>query len=224
MKAMTPIIRAIAPVLALAPCITAANIQTFTDRTSWTTAVGAIDFTVSFESFTTDTSFASAPLNLGPFTLSVNGVISGRDFVDVSPFLFPPLPASFGNAAADVFVQGPLTVDLTPTSPIHGLFADFLNAGNGQQLDLTLSLSGGGTADILVPGTGNGLVPFGFVSMTDSITRIRLNNTVNDGLYLDNISGAAAQASVPEPSSLSNFGLVLLGLAVRYLSQASVTR
>ncbi len=188
--------------------VASAAITTYTDRSTWAAAAGSTDFTVNFENFASDTSFATSPLNLGPFSLSTAGPASGgTDFVSVNPGFYP---AGLGNVAAEFFVQSPLTADLLFTNPVRGFFADFLFAGNGQQLDLTLSFSGGGTADILVPGTGTGLQPFGFISTTSTITGIRFNNTVNDGFYIDNVSGNLAASTVPEPGSLT---LLSLGLA-----------
>lgn len=202
-------IQAIAVVLVLGSFSAAsAAITTYTDRSTWATAAGSTDFTVNFESFASDTSFATLPLNLGPFSLSTVGPApGGTDFISVSPGTFP---AGLGNVAAEFFVQSPLAADLLFTNPVRGFFADFLFAGNGQQLDLTLSFSGGGTADILVPGTGTGLQPFGFISTTNTVTGIRFNNSVNDGFYIDNVSGNLAASSVPEPGSLT---LLFLGLA-----------
>lgn len=193
-----------------------ASIITYGDRTTWTAAAGTPDYTVDFESFASDTSFASAPLDVGPFTLSTNGTAEpGRNIVDVAPFMFTGVPASFGNAATDIYVDGSvsLSADLTFDTGVRAFFADFLNAGNTSELDLTLSFAGGGSADVLVPGPGNQLVPFGFISTTDTITSIRFNNSVNDGFYIDNIS-----ASVPEPSTLAllGLGLATFGFRRRY--------
>jgi len=196
------------------PIAASAGVVTFTNRASWDSAVGTVSFTVDFESFITDTSFATVPLNVGPFTLSTVGTAAtGRNIVDVAPFILPPVPASFGNAAVDIFVQDPLAADITFATPVVGFFADFLNAGNGQQLSLTLSLEGGGTADLLVPGTGSGEESFGFVS-TDAVTAIRLHNSVNDGFYIDNISG-----TIPEPGTVG-----LLGMALAFLGFSLASR
>ena len=181
---------------------------TYTNRGTWETASGATIYTVDFESFASDTSFATTPLDVGPFTLSTNGTAAaGRNIVDVTPFMFSGVPASFGDAATDIYLDGLLTADLTFGMPVSGFFADFLYPGNTQQLDLTLSLLGGGTTDLTVPGTGTTLESFGFLS-TDPVTSIRFNNSVNDGFYIDNISGAP----IPEPATLGLLGFAFAGL------------
>jgi hypothetical protein len=191
--------------------LASAAIITYTDRTVWTNDMASIDFTVDFESFAADTSFAAAPLDVGPFTISTIGTAAaGRNIVDVAPFLFPGVPVSFGNAAADFFVEGSLAADIVFDTPVTGFFADFLFAGNTQQL--TLTLTNGGTTDILVPGPGSSLEPFGFISTSGAITSIRLNNSVNDGFYIDNVSGGQA---APEPTTfiLMGLGLAAVGLS-----------
>jgi hypothetical protein len=215
----------IVAVVLCGPSVTSAATITYNNRASWIGAVAATNFTVDFESFATDTSFSTSALNVGPFTLSTVGTAAfGRNFVDVAPFLnpVPALPASFGNAAVDVFVQGSpaLSVKVQFATPVRGFFADFFNPGNGTQLDMTLSFQGGGSADLLVPGTGSTLEPFGFTS-TEPVASILLSNTNNDGLYLDNVSGAQQLAGVPEPASLTLFAIGLAGLvaARRRVSQ-----
>ena len=185
-----------------------AAVITYTDRTTWAGA-GTVTFTEDFESYSTDTSFATTPLDVGPFTFSTVGTaLAGRNMIDVSPFLFPGRPASFGDAYAEIFVEGALATDIIFDSPISGFFADFYAAGNTQELSLTLSFLGGGTTDLSVPGAGSSSQSFGFWSTTDAVTSIRFNNTVNDGFNIDNISGSA----VPVPAAIWLFGSGLIGL------------
>lgn len=189
--------------------IASASVVTYIDRTTWGTALAAPVFTVDFEGFSAPASFDTVPLTVGPITLSTNNGPSGG----ANAVIASSSPASFGNWTAYVFVDGPLTADLTFATPESGFFIDFFAAGNGTSLDLTLSLAGGGTADVLVPGTGLGVLqPFGVISTAGAITKIRFNNTVIDGFYIDNISAptSSVATSVPEPATL---GLLSLGLA-----------
>ena len=184
-----------------------ASLTTYTDRTAWSSN-GVVLYTEDFESYVTDTSFAAAPVDVGPFSLSTVGTAAtDTNLIDVSPFFDPPIPASFGNVAVDMFVQGSLAADLIFDDPVSGFFADFWAAGNTSELVLTLSLFGGGTTDLNVPGPGNALESFGFFSSTDLITAIRFNNSVNDGFKFDNVSVSA----VPVPAAAWLFGSALLG-------------
>lgn len=176
-----------------------AAVTTYTDRTSWLASAGTPTFVENFESFKTDTSFASAPLALASFTLSTTGTApSNTEKVDTSPFTFSGVPSSFGNAYLDAFVQPGLTVSMTFDAPVSALFADFLWAGNGTQLTLQLNFVDGSASNIQVPGVGTDLVPFGFISSGPKIKSIIFENSVNDGFGVDNIAGVSA---VPEPQS-----------------------
>lgn len=186
-------------------------IITYTDRTTWAGA-GTVGYTVDFESFTTDTSFADTPLDVGPFSLATVGTaVTGRNYVDVRPFWASGRPVSFGDAYAEIFVKGALAADILFDTPATGFFADFYAAGNTSQLSMTLSFLGGGSTVLKVPGPGSGLESFGFWSTTDVITSIEFSNSLNDGFNMDNIAGASSSA-VPVPAAFWLLGSGLLGL------------
>ena len=186
---------------------------TYTDRSVWA-GNGTDIYTEDFEGFTTDTSFAANPLDVGPYTFRTNGVAaSGRNVVDVSPFLFSGNPVSFGSAAVDIFIDIGLTASLTFDTAVEGFFADFLYAGNTSELNLTLFILGGGSKQFKVPGRGTSLSPFGVLSSDHSITSIEFSNSLNDGFYIDNlsISRLASTPAVPVPAAVWLFATALIG-------------
>ena len=196
-----------------------AGVVTFTDRSVWTAAVASVAYTVDFDGIAAGTSFRTTALDVGPFTLSSHNPVPGSDEVRDTAALPDPVPPSFGLRSVYMFVDGEAntTVDLVFAASTHGFFADFGYPGNTSQLVLTLSMEGGGSIDLLVPGIGSTIESFGFTS-TDAVTSIRLLNTVNDGFDLDNVSAAGPTGStVPEPATLTLVGIGLAGLAGRRL-------
>jgi len=185
---------------------------TYTDRTAWA-GNGQDFYTEDFEGFTSDTSFADSPLDVGPFTLQTNGYAADRrNIVDVKSYLFKGAPASFGNAAVDVFIDQGLTASIVFDTAVEGFFADFLYAGNSSRLTLTLFYLEGGSKQHKVPGPGDSLSPFGVWSSGESITSIEFSNSLNDGFYIDNLSatGSVLAPAVPVPAAMWLFASALV--------------
>lgn len=213
------IIKAVLSTLLLTVASTSFSaVVTYTDRTTWS-AAGTVTFTEDFEGYTSDVSFATSAVDVGPFSLSTIGTaVAGRNLIDRTPWVIGGAPTSlFGNTLVEVFVNDthaafPVTsTEITFDTAVKGFFADFWAAGNTSPLTLTLSLLAGGTTDVFVPGPGFGQESFGFWS-TEAITSIIFSNTVNDGFSMDNISaGQASAPAVPVPAAIWLFGSALIG-------------
>ena len=206
-------------ILILAPVSGVAETTTYTDRSLWA-AQGTDIYTQDFESFGADTSFASAPLDIGQLRFEMYGTSpEWRNLVDVEPFLFSGTPPSFGSAAVDFFIDEDLTASIRFDNAVSGFFADFLWAGNTSELTLTLLMLGGGAESYQVPGPGSSLSPFGFWSSTSNVSAIQLSNSLNDGFYIDNLSlshtpiSMSSMPAVPVPPAIWLFASALVGLA-----------
>lgn len=194
-------------------------VVTYTDRTTWAGA-GTVSYTEDFEGYTSDVSFATSSVDVGPFSLSTIGTaVAGRNLIDSTPWVIGGAPTSlFGNTLVEVFVNDTHTafpvssMEITFDTAVKGFFADFWAAGNTSPLTLTLSLLAGGTTDVYVPGAGIGQESFGFWS-TEAITSIIFSNTVNDGFSMDNISAGQTSSApaVPIPAAIWLFGSALIG-------------
>jgi hypothetical protein len=188
---------------------------TYTNRTSWEGDLAiSPDFFVDFNGFTSDVSFKTTPLDIGPFTMQQVGSQPGYiNIVDAPPFTYPSNTVD-GTPHLSIFVGDPLTVTMTFDVPIFSWFGDFYAAGNTSELKMTL-VSNSGNNTVSVPGPGTSFQSFGFIDSSIAYNQIIFNNSVNDGFALDNVAGT----NVPVPPSLLLLlsGLIgLLGFRKKY--------
>ena len=211
----------------------------YSDRTSWTTAIGgAADWTVDFDSFAVDTEFRTAALDLGPFSLLGDSADTNVDLVDVQPYEASISATTHTTPAANIFTStgnpaigaAPETVTMTFDSPTTAWGADFYEIGVffSMLIDFTDT-----STEMKTIGTGADTLFLGLTS-TIGISKITFYNSATGSLngsggLVDDIQGISANASaVPLPAALPLFagglgGLGLLGWRRKRKKAVAVT-
>ena len=178
-------------------------VTAYTDRTAWRSAAGGAQlFYVDFNSYTTDVP-ATAPLNVGPFTLTPSG---SWDMP-----LIETAQGSYGNT----LVGGTSGVTMRVTSAGQQLAVSFNSPVGSFGFDLGDSFGGGRTARIT---TSNGdfydfvahTGTVGFIGLvsTSAFSSVTFSSTSNVRPVIDNFE-ANTFSGVPEPSAVS---LLVVGL------------
>jgi hypothetical protein len=197
----------------------------YSDRTSWTTAIGgAADWTVDFDSFAVDTEFRTAALDLGPFSLLGDTANTNVDLVDVPPYEGSISANSDTTPAANLYVStgnpnigaAPETATMTFDSPTTAWGADFYAVGVFVAMLIEFSDATTETKDV---SAGASELFLGLTS-TLGISKITFFNsatgTLNgDAFLIDDVQGVSADTSVvPLPAALPLFagGLGAMGL------------
>jgi hypothetical protein len=178
-----------------------AAITIYTDRNAWRSAAGGSQvFFVDFNTYTTDVA-ASAPLNVGPFTLTPNGSWD-KPLIDTAQGGF--WNTSFDGTAGVTMrahTGGSLSVDFQSSVGSFGFdLAD--RFGDGRMARITTST---GDFHDFVAHTGT----VGFIGLvsTGPITSVTFSTTSNVRPLIDNFEANA----VPEPSAGA---LLVLGAGV----------
>lgn len=181
-----------------------AAITMYTDRNAWRSAAGGSQvFFVDFNTYTTDVA-ASAPLNVGPFTLTPNGSTWDMPLIESAQGGFAN--TSFdGTAGVTMRATFGRSLSVNFQSSVGSFGFDLADSfGDGRMARITTST--GDFHDFVAhPGT-NGFI--GLVS-TAPITSVTFSTTSNVRPLIDNFE---ANSAVPEPSAVSLLGLGIVGL------------
>ena len=192
----------------------------FTNRATFNAAIaGSPRFDEDFESFTVDTPFRDAPVNVnGNFTLQQVGPGTLRNLIDVT---------TSGNVLADFSTDfGTRSVDLIFTNPVFAFGADFTGASTNELVAIDLFLTTGQLFATIPVTINTGFFGFVNTSTSERIGRINFRSRTdmpgpaNEIFQIDNVTGALASTqvtAVPEPATmiLLGTGLAGVGAAVR---------
>ncbi|MEX5729670.1 hypothetical protein Ga0609869_003023 [Rhodovulum iodosum] len=182
----------------------------YTSEAAWLAAAGGGLSFEGFDGIASDTSFAGAPLDVGDFTISYTGSISGGSFnyIDTLP------PSSPNNLFASNAMIGGVnegeTVTLTFDSAITSFGASF--AALNDNADRSVFEVGGSTLQ-LAQNTGLVIEFFGVVSDTPFTEFTLRGLAASEGYGMDNVRYGVEQTVVPLPASalLLGSGLALVG-------------
>lgn len=201
----------IAIVFSALPSASQAAVTFFSNRVAFNAAAGPTSLE-TFNSFTTEENFRSAPLTVGAFSLNQIGISLGttRNFIDIQPLQFSAFNVD-GSTIVNGFIDSNSILRITFASAVTSFGADFASFGTGQGSSI-VSAAGSSLVAQNVPG-----VQFiGFVSDAP-FTIVELLGTFQtggDGFGFDNLAFSSA---IPEPATwaMMIFGFGLVGGALR---------
>lgn len=198
----------------------AAQITTFTNRGAFAGAAAPLS-TVDFESFATDTSFRTSPVDAGPFSVRVVGTTASNtsyNFVDVAPAASSESDVN-GTNNLRVFTDATSSFFFQFDNPTTAFGADF-RSFNDSSLRTLIFVDGMQITPPVSPMSG-ALTFFGFTS-TSAFSTVEFRGVQNDVFGIDDVSFSRATAAVPEPATwaMMLFGFGGLGYSMRRRSSA----
>lgn len=201
-----------------------AGLIIYDDRSAWETAIGslggAVDGTVDFNGFVSDTSFATSAVDFGLFSLEQTaGPDQGGNKVDVTPFDFG-LNVN-GTPMAAIWAFDAQEVTMTFDDPVLGFGGDIKTFAD---LFLNVDLNTGDFAEWDHVG-GTGFLGIAVMAPSEAFTSAVFSDggASTQTWGWDDIS--TGSASVPESGyslSLLAFGFASIGVVARRIKRQRV--
>ena len=172
------------------------QVTTFDTRASFDSAVGSTQ-SENFNSFVTEEAFSTAPLDVGPFSLSFTGTPStdsNRNIIDIPPVAFSAFNVD-GTNVANVLTEIGDSLLLTFDVPILAFGADFGGFNN----DFARTGIAFSNELLTPPVTPDSEVTFFGFRSDVPFSGIEFRAFDNDSYGIDNV----AFRSIPEPNGIA---------------------